>query len=134
MSKRRQQGFTLIELMMVIGIVAIIAILAVSSYGDNVIAAKRSDGRRALQDTAARLEKCKSMYGSYNSNNCSVKFPVASPEGLYSITARVNNTSFQLTATPAAGSSQNNDTDCTSMTLNHLGQKGGTGAAPNVCW
>jgi len=129
-------GFTLIELMMVIGIVAIIAVVAASYYGDNVIAAKRSDGRRGLQDTATLLEKCKSLYGNYNSPNCSISNgdTVNSPEGLYDIAVTSAASTFQLTATPAAGSSQTNDSDCTSITLNNLGQRGGTGANSSVCW
>ncbi len=134
--KALHSGFTLIELMMVIGIVAILAIVAAGFYGDNVIAAKRSDGRRGLQDTATSLEKCKSLYGTYNSANCAIAdgSTVPSPEGLYDIAVTTAASTFSLTATPSAGSSQNADTDCTSMTLDNLGQRGGTGADASVCW
>jgi type IV pilus assembly protein PilE len=122
--------------MMVIGIVAIITMVAASFYGDNVIAAKRSDGRRGLQDIATSLEKCKSLYGNYSSPNCAISNgdTVPSPEGLYDIAVTSAASTFSLTATPSAGSSQSADNDCTSITLDNLGQRGGTGADPTVCW
>ncbi len=135
-NSKHNLGFTLIELMIVVGIVAIIALLASSYYGDNVISAKRSDARRGLQNIATSLEKCKSLYGSYNSANCAITngASIVSPEGLYSISVNSAASTFSLTATPVAGSSQSGDTDCTSLTLNNLGQRGGTGANSSVCW
>ena len=134
-SKPIQQGFTLIELMMVIGIIGIIVAVASSSYSSSVIAAKRTDARKALQETATTLEKCKATYGVYNSG-CSVgAASIVSPEGLYSIAfTTLTASQFTLTATPATGSSQSADTDCTSLTLTNLGQQGGGGDAPSVCW
>ena len=133
---KRSTGFTLIELMIAIGIVSILAMIAANFYSDNVISAKRSDARRGLQDTATSLEKCKSLYGNYNSLNCSIAdgATVSSPEGLYDIQVDTDASTFSLTATPSAGSSQSADTDCTSMTLDNLGNRGGTGADASACW
>ena len=43
-------GFTLIELMIVVTIIAIISAIAVPSYNNYVLRAKRSEGRAALMD------------------------------------------------------------------------------------
>ena len=134
-SRQLQQGFTLIELMIVIGIMGIIVAVASSSYSRSGIAAKRTDARKALQETATTLEKCKATYGVYNSG-CSVgAATIPSPEGLYSIVFTVLTTSqFTLTATPATGSPQSADTDCASLILTNLGQQTGTGDDSSVCW
>jgi type IV pilus assembly protein PilE len=126
-----QSGFTLIELMIAVVIVAILASLAMSNYGDSVVKSKRTDAKDALTSMAASLEKCKAMYGKYD-GNCSIKDESSktSPEGLYTVSVSVtDNTAFTLTATPVEGKSQARDTDCKSMTLNNLGVQ-----KPIACW
>ena len=68
-------GFSLIELMIVLVIVAILASVGSTYYGNYVISANRTEARSALTITAGRLEKCKALYGSYNNANCSVTLP-----------------------------------------------------------
>ena len=41
---------------------------------------------------------------------------------------------FTVTASPAAGSPQLGDADCTTLTLTNTGVKGATGADTTVCW
>ena len=57
MKNKQCRGFTLIELMIVVGIVGILASVAFGYYGNQVIASKRTDGRQAMTATAASLEK-----------------------------------------------------------------------------
>ncbi len=130
------QGFTLIEMLIVVAIMGILGTVAMSMYGDYVIAAKRTDARTGLQETATMLDKCKSTYGSYNSANCSISDgdTRASTRGLYDIVVTSAASTFSLTASPSAGSTQIGDTKCTSLTLNNLGKQTGTGTAPDECW
>jgi len=127
------KGFTLIELMIVVAIVGILSAVALGWYGDNVIAANRSEGRATLTQVAASLEKCKSLFGAYNAADCNVANPVMSESNLYSIDTTTDRTAttFTLTASPAGR--QLADTDCTSMTLTNTGIKGGVPAV-NECW
>ena len=132
MKYQTESGFTLIELMIVVGIVAIVSALAIYNYGESASKSKRTDGRTALLSTAATLEKCKSIYGVYNNTGCSIGNgdSIDSPEGLYQVSVTSTTTTFSLTATPQG--SQAGD-DCTSMTLNHLQQQGGSPDA-DTCW
>ncbi len=135
MNRGYLQGFTLVELMIVIAIVGILGAISMSFYGNYVTDANRTDGRMALTQTAASLEKCKALYSAYNSANCNVAFPVTSDEGLYTVAATaIAGATFLLTATPVAGGYQAGDTDCTTLTLTSSGIEGGTGANVNDCW
>jgi type IV pilus assembly protein PilE len=135
MSYKHSRGFTLIELMIVVAIIGILSSIAFGYFGDNVIAANRSEGRAELTATAASLEKCRSLYGAYNAGGCNVANTIATDTNYYSIdtTTRTAST-YTLTANPVAGQPQANDADCTSLTLTNTGVKGGTGANSAECW
>ena len=121
--------------MIVIAIVGILGAISMSFYGNYVTDANRTDGRMALTQTAASLEKCRALYSDYTSANCNVAFPVTSDEGLYTVAATaIAGATFLLTATPVAGAYQAGDTDCTTLTLTNSGIEGGTGANVNDCW
>ncbi len=136
MKYRSHFGFTLIELMITVAIVAIIASVAMYSYGGYIRKANRTDARATLSETATSLEKCRSIYSAYNHASCNVAFPVTSSEGYYSIASafNANGTTFTLTATPVVGQPQTQDAECATLTLTNTGVQGATGSDTSVCW
>jgi type IV pilus assembly protein PilE len=131
--RRRQQGITLIELMIVVTIVGILAAIAFPSYQENVNSGRRSDGQGALVNVAQRLERCFTQFNAYNSANCAVVFPLDSPEGFYEITApALTATTFTLNATPQGP--QAADARCAVLSLTHTGIRDATGTNPDRCW
>ena len=135
MNRGNLHGFTLVELMIVVAIVGILGAISMGFYGNYITDANRTDGRMALTETAASLEKCKALYSIYNSANCNVALPVTSDEGLYTVAATaISGPTFLLTATPVAGAYQAGDTDCTTLTLTSTGIESGTGADVTECW
>ena len=130
---KKSSGFSLIELVIVVTIMGILSSIAYGVYHESVIASNRTEGRAALQTAAGTLERCRTLFGSYNNVSCGYA-DFNSETNLYSIAAAVTNSTFMLTATPVAGKAQANDSDCTSLTLTNTGIKGGTGADPTACW
>ena len=132
---KKSRGFTLIELMVTLVILGILSSMAFGFYRDNVISANRTEGRSALQTAAGTLEKCRSLYGSYNHANCNYA-DFTTDTNLYQVTgnANISASSFTLTATPVVGEPQANDADCTTLTLTNNGARGGSGADASECW
>ncbi len=123
-------GFTLIELILVIAIVAILATVAVPAYTGFIIDQRRMDGQHLLRANAQIMQRCLTLQGSFVSCN----LMNTSAEGHYSLSQTVTATSYTLVASPIAGKPQAGDTECTSMTLTHVGHKSATGLKPELCW
>jgi len=91
----KQQGFTLIELMIVVVIIGVLAAIAYPSYRDYVLRSHRTDAKSALMATAQAMEKFyteKMTYsaaeiGTANANNIASG---TSPDGFYTISFDTN--------------------------------------------
>lgn len=115
----RAAGFTLIELMFVVAIVAILLALAYPSYQDSVRKSRRADATASLMERAHSLERCFTRFNSYVHDECADP-EGASGKGYYTLTVDRAATTFELTAEPAGD--QVNDA-CGTFTVDYLGNK-----------
>ena len=66
MRQNIQNGFTLIELMITVGIVAVLAGIAYPTYQDSVIKSRRADAKAALSELSVFMERLYTTTGCYN--------------------------------------------------------------------
>ena len=65
--RRPSHGFTLIEMMIVVAIIALLSAIAYPAYTDSVRKGKRAEGRAALLDLLQQQERYMTQNGSYMS-------------------------------------------------------------------
>lgn len=129
------RGFTLIELMVAVAIVAILATIAYPLYLHQLVEGRRSAAEATLMDIAQReeqyvLDQRAYAYGtdaSSVSTNLNVTIP-SNVRQFYTITVAQGTTttppSFVATATPIAGGAQASDV---TLTIDQTGSKTPTG-------
>lgn len=135
-----EKGFTLVELLMVVAIVGLLLAVALPSYQDSVLAGGRAEGQSLLMEVAADQERFYSINGSYSSNAAPLADPPqstrTSESGLYQVSVSSCSggaISDCFVATATAQGSQTDDS-CTSLTLDHTGQRGANGDTVENCW
>ncbi|MDP4917523.1 MAG: prepilin-type N-terminal cleavage/methylation domain-containing protein [Haliea sp.] len=129
-----EHGFTLVELMIVMAILAIIITVALPSYQQHVTRANRADAQATLLAFGQAMERHFSQGYTYTDatlGNAATPaapapdvFPSRAPidgDALYELTIEgATEDSYVLQAKPIAGSRQSGDGF---LRLNHLGQK-----------
>lgn len=131
---RHSLGFTLIEVMIVVAIVAILSTVAYASYTNQVVKTRRAAAAGCLQELAQFMER------SYTTN---MDYPTALPgsqcqndlAGHYVFPApQVNGRTYTLAANPD-GAQATRDTGCATLGVNQSGIKTVSGDKPvQDCW
>ncbi len=113
-----QRGFTLIELMVALAIVAIIVTFGVPAYTQHVTKTKRAEATTMLEEVASRQEQFLADNQTYATDTKQLGYatnPAASKDGNYSVSILAAtatcpiNRCFVAQATPVAGSTQDGD-------------------------
>jgi len=139
--QKHVNGFTLIELMITVAIVAVLAAVAYPSYTNQIRRSHRAEGRDMLLQIQVAQEKYFLSNNSYGTlANLVAQAPIA---GLNSSTSLTANGYFKITITPAtptttyeavadAQGSQQKDSYCAKFAVTNTGDKSNT-TNPD-CW
>jgi type IV pilus assembly protein PilE len=145
----KSNGFTLVELMITVAVVAILAMIAIPNYTQYVRRGNRTDATKTLTLDAQALERCYSQTFAYApcTGVPAAGVGTASVEGKYTVTISIPDPSpgaplppapsYLISAVPLAPS-QVADTPCALFTLNtantQYAQTSGGAANTQTCW
>lgn len=134
--KRRASGFTLVELMITVAVIAILASLAMPSYTDYMRRGRRADAQSFMQDVVARQQHFlldrRAYATAVGAGGLGMTIP-SNVSSYYAVVLATDNTtappSFALTATPQGGQASEK---CGTLTIDQRGLKTASGAGN--CW
>lgn len=138
-AERSPRGFTLIEVIIAMTIIAILAAVAIPAYTQYVTRGHRSEARGTLLQAAQWMERWRTERGTYQDGGVAPSLPptlaVSPPNGAarYNITvATPGPGEFTLTAAPTG--SMDGD-PCGNFTVNNRGARDRSGTESfDTCW
>lgn len=143
-NRKAARGFTLIELMMAVAVVAILAAIAYPSYEASLVKSRRKAATACMLELSQFMERFYTTNLRYHLDRSPTPVPVALPalqcrEELaqhydFDLNPATTATTFRLRAQPQ-GRQAAKDLLCGTLTLDHSGRKGhsGSGEVQN-CW
>lgn len=146
---RRSQGFTLLELMIVVAVVAILAAVAYPSYRDSVLKGRRAEARTALAELLQQQERFMTQNNTYQAfaSTDSVPFKTYVGENASGATYKLSATTCDASggATPGikecvkvVAAPTFSDPQAGNLALSSTGVKTCTGTASStnfrLCW
>lgn len=129
---RSVRGFTLIELVIVLTVVAILAAVAVPGYQSQMRASRRAEAREALMRIQAAQERWRSSNASYAATVAAIGQPATSADGNYALSVS-GASATGYTATATAQAKQASDSSCATITVAVAGNSMTYGPS-NTCW
>ena len=138
MPAKRRRGFTLLELMITVVVVAILAAVAMPSYLRHIQSSRREMAKAALLDAAQKMESYYALNFSYVSAASgttpaifSDKVPKDGTDRYYTLSiSGASRTDYQVIATP--NGAQSSDM-CGNLSIRRDGTKAQTGSGSG-CW
>ena len=124
---KNQKGFTLIELMIVVAIIAILAAIAISQYQDYVIRSQVSEGSSLADGVKTAVGEYVNNTGRFPSNNASAGLATnTSINGSYVIKVDAANGPIVATYASSGGTGQKANTaiDTKTLTFSPITQAG----------
>nr|WP_165419396.1 type IV pilin protein [Corallincola spongiicola] len=135
---RRSQGFTLIEVMITVAVIAILASFAYPSYQNYMAKTYRTEGKRELVRLSNLMEQYFLDSRKYPTDLSKLGLVTSSSgfeteDGHYVISASQTTVfDYTLKASPQ-GVQATRDSSCGYLTLDNLGTKGAQGSVAD-CW
>jgi len=128
-----QHGFSLLELMIVVVVIAILAAVVYPNYRESVLKSRRGQAKADLVEMAQILERRHTVQNDYRgalpslSDSSALAHYTFGPEGGFASGSQT----FTLTATPTGGQAED---VCGTLSLTNTGQKTPSPSTNPACW
>lgn len=135
----KTNGFTLIELMIVVAVIGVLAMVAIPSYEDYVIQSRRADAKTALLQIQLTQEKWRANNTSYGTlaQLATIEAGIGTTaDGHYTLSVAAAANTYTATAT-AAGTQATKDTKCANFSIDESDNQtvsGSYSGTPEKCW
>ena len=140
---KKQHGFNLVELMVVVAIVGIIVAIAYPSYTEQVRKSRRAECAGAVTSLGSAMERYFTVNSTYRGAAdggadtgapavYETQCPVDGGTPTYNLTISAANASTYTVQ--AAPTGKQADDKCGTLTLTNTGRKGVSGASSGVTW
>lgn len=128
-------GFSLIELLFTVGIIAILISITLPIYTSHIVKARRADAAIALTDLAGRMEQYYATENSYQDATLeNLKINPAAWHNYYQLSIKASKDSYTLRATPIGDQAQK-DQLCATLMLDQIGNQSISGVGTvDECW
>lgn len=114
----RHRGFTLIELVIAMGALALLLTFALPAYEGRLAAARRGDATLALERIQIAQERHHALHGLYAGELSALAIASASPEGLYRVSLQPGpGEGYTAVAEARADGAQAQDLACSAISL-----------------
>lgn len=128
MYSKSKKGFTLIELLITIAIIGILSAIAVPSYRNYIVQARRSDAQQELVKLASALENCFSLNNTYlncltDTGNDNVSILPSNVSQYYVFDGSGIQANTYDISVVATGSQTRDESNCHALGINSLGRK-----------
>ncbi|MEX5744135.1 type IV pilin protein [Massilia sp. X63] len=146
----RQDGFTLVEMLVVLAIVAILAAVAYPGYARHVVKSRRVEAQLALVEAMQRQEQYRALHHTYAAFSASAS-DADGEQFRWWVGARPEDSAYELDAQACDGQeisqcielrarpgtpkvdARFSDPDCGTLTLASTGAQGASGSGAR-CW
>ncbi|AWH21007.1 MULTISPECIES: type IV pilin protein [Stenotrophomonas] len=130
------RGFTLIELMITVAVVAILAAVAYPSYTDQIRKSRRAQAKADMVEYAQMAERSHTTNNTYanfrfSNGTTSIQSPREGGTAQYTISIQAAQGTFTLTAAPQGAQAKDK---CGTMTVNQANVKTPSASAVAGCW
>jgi type IV pilus assembly protein PilE len=138
--RHRVLGFSLIELMATVAIIAVLGMIAIPAYRQYSMRAQRTEAKAALLQLATNQERFYLQNRTYTNNFGQLNMTGMSENSVYTLAIPVADaTQYTATAVPTPGGGINGrdmttDADCTQFSIDSQGLKQAAPDPDIQCW